>query len=61
MFNIDDVWMILKGVNPLMHNVPKWSDTLHKSCSKCCKIFKVCLTILVHYALKVLIAANTGS
>ena len=28
-----------------MHNVPKWSD-------KCCKIFKVCLTILGNYALK---------
>ena len=38
--------------NPLMHNVPKWSDTLQKSCSKCCKLFKVCLTILGHYALK---------
>ena len=39
-------------LNPLMHNVPKWSDTLQKSCSKCCKIFKVRLTILEHYALK---------
>ena len=38
--------------NPLMHNVPKWSDTLYKSCSIFCKIFKVCLTILGHYALK---------
>ena len=38
--------------NPLMHNVPKWSDTLQKSCSKCCKIFRVYLTILGHYALK---------
>ena len=28
-----------KYVNPLMHNV-----------QKCCKIFKVCLTILGHYA-----------
>ena len=35
----------------LTHNVPKWSDTLSKSCS----IFKVCLTILRHYALKGLI------
>ena len=34
-----------------MHNVPKWSDTLSKSCS----IFKVYLTILEHYALKGLI------
>ena len=41
-----------KIVNPLMHNVPKWSDTLQKSWSKCFKIFKVCLTILEHYALK---------
>ena len=37
----------------LMHNFPKWSDTLWKSCNKCCKIFKVCLTILRYYALKV--------
>ena len=35
-----------------MHNVAKWSDTFLKSYSKCCKIFKVCLTILGHYALK---------
>ena len=34
-----------------MHNGPKWSDTLSKSCSICCKIFKVCLTILGHYPL----------
>ena len=39
-------------VNPLMHNVPKWSDTVKRFCSKCCKIFKVCLAILGHYALK---------
>ena len=26
--------------SPLMHNYPKWSDTLSKSCSICCKIFK---------------------
>ena len=36
----------LRVFNPLMHNVPKWSDTLLKSCSICCKILKVCLTIL---------------
>ena len=42
----------LNGFNPLMHNVPKWSDTLLKSCSIYCKIFKVCLTILGQYALK---------
>ena len=35
-------------LNPLLRNVVKWSDTLSKSCSKCCKIFKVCLTILRH-------------
>ena len=29
-----------------MHNVPWWSHILQKSCSNCCKIFKVCLTIL---------------
>ena len=39
-------------LNPLMHNVPKWPDTLLKSCSKYCKIFKVCLTILGQYAFK---------
>ena len=40
-------------VNPAMHNnVPKWSKTLSKSCRKCCKISKVCLSILGHYALK---------
>ena len=38
--------------NPLMRNAPKWSDTFLKSYSKCCRIFKVCLTILGHYALK---------
>ena len=36
----------------LMHNVPKWLDTLQKSCRKCCKTFKVCLTIFGRYALK---------
>ena len=38
--------------NPLLRNVVKWSDTILKSCSKCCKIFKVCLTILRHYEVK---------
>ena len=33
-----------------MHNVPKWLDTLQKSYRFCCKIFKVYLTILGHYA-----------
>ena len=32
-------------LTPLLRNVVKWSYTLPKSCSKCCKIFKVCLTI----------------
>ena len=40
------------SVNPLKYNVPKWSDTLYKSGNKCCKIFKVQLTILGLYALK---------
>ena len=35
-----------------MHNVLKWTGTLQKSCKECCKIFKVCLTILGRYALK---------
>ena len=34
------------SIKLLMHNVSKWLDTLKHSCSKCCKIFKVCLTIL---------------
>ena len=29
----------------LMHNIPKWADTFKKSCSICCKVFKVCVTI----------------
>ena len=37
---------------PLMHNIPKWSDTLWKFCSIYCKILKVCLTILERSALK---------
>ena len=40
------------GINPLLYNVPRWSDTLERSRTKCCKIFKVCLTILRCYALK---------
>ena len=43
---------LLQGLNPLVHNVSNWSNTLEKSHSKCCKIFKVCLTILGHCALK---------
>ena len=34
-----------RTINPLMHNVPKWSSSI------CYKIFKVCLTILGCYAL----------
>ena len=34
-----------KEINPLMHNILKWSDARWKSCSICCKILKVCLTI----------------
>ena len=34
--------------NPLLRSAVKWSDTLLKSCSICCKIFKVRLTILQH-------------
>ena len=57
-----DTWFILKflnkdqdaGVllkndcnNPLMNNVPKWSDTLSKSYNNYCKISKKSQTILV--------------
>ena len=38
--------------NPLLRNVVKWSDTLLKCCSICCKIFKVCLTILRYCEVK---------
>ena len=35
--------------NPLLRNVLKWSDSRSKSCSKCCRIVKVCCqTILRH-------------
>ena len=34
--------------NSLLWNVVKWPNTLLKSCSKCCKNFKVCLTIFQH-------------
>ena len=40
------------NLNPFMHNVPKWSDTLQKSYTKCSKIFKVCLTIFGRCVLK---------
>ena len=36
-------------INPLLRNVVKWSDTM---VSICCKIFKVCLTILRHCEVK---------
>ena len=39
------VWVKTK-FNPLLCNVVKWSDTHQKSYSICCKISKVCLTIL---------------
>ena len=47
-----DTYVFDIDFNPLMHNIPKWSDTLQKSCSICRKIFKVCLTNLGHYTLK---------
>ena len=36
-----------KVLNPLLFNVAKRSDTLLKSSSICCKIYKVCLTIAI--------------
>ena len=39
-------------LNLLMRNIPKWSDTIQKSCSNSFKIFKMCLTILKYYAFK---------
>ena len=38
--------------NPLMQNIPKWTDKLTEFRCICCKIFKVCLTILRDYASK---------
>ena len=35
--------------NPLMHMSQNGQTHFKKSCSKCCKIFKVCLTILGRY------------
>ena len=40
------------GINPIECIMSQNGQTLKKSCSKCCKIFKVWLTILGHYALK---------
>ena len=40
------------NINPLLRSIVKWSDTLQKSYSICCKIFKVCLTILRHCEVK---------
>ena len=37
---------------PLLRSAVKWSDTLQKSCCKCCKISKVCLTTLRHCEIK---------
>ena len=39
-------------INPLLRNVVKCSDTLLKSCSKCCKFFIVRLAILGHREVK---------
>ena len=44
--------VLLLVFNPLIHDVPKWSGTLKKSCSICCNVFEVCQTILGHYTLK---------
>ena len=40
-------------INPIMHNFPKWPDTLQKCRNICCENVKACLTILGHCALKV--------
>ena len=51
---IAKMFLFLYSVNPLMNNVPKQSDTLEKSCSKCRKYpktFKVCLAVFGHYTL----------
>ena len=45
-------WAVL-GIDPLMHNIRKWADTLWNYCNKCCKIFQVCMAILKHYAWRV--------
>ena len=45
--NVSDAY-----INLLLRIVVKWSDTLSKSCSICCRIFKVCLTILRYCEVK---------
>ena len=35
-----DTFLAVAVINPFMHNFPIPSDTLQKSCSICCKIFK---------------------
>ena len=41
-----------KIINPLLHNVEKWSNILQKYCGEYRKIFKVCLAIFQHYEVK---------
>ena len=43
--------LTISKLNPLMHNIPKQTHFKNLA-AKSCKIFKVCLTILEHYALK---------
>ena len=55
-------WLLLdlamSTFNPLMHNTPKWSDTLKKSHSKCCKIVNVDPDILRRYVLCIIRECN---
>ena len=44
---------LFSGFNSLICDITKWSEKLWKSCSKGCKIFKACLTILRRCAFKV--------
>ena len=56
--SIFSIWKIVifewdQFLNLLLRNVVKWSDPpFKKSCSICCNIYKVCLTILWHCKVK---------
>ena len=46
------IWKKIVKVNPILHNVLKWLDTLQKFCSICSKSFKACLTIMYYWVNK---------
>ena len=52
MFLLELLFFKIFRFNPLMHNVPKWSDTLWKSCSRKSYIFKDTLKAFDHFKKK---------